>query len=341
MSLYESFLRPLAFQIDPETVHEKAMAVLARGLVSAPTFADPRLGQTRFGVRFPNPLGLAAGFDKNAQALDHWHRLGFGHVEVGTVTYLPQAGNPKPRLFRLPESKALINRMGFNNDGARVVAGRIAASRPRLPVGINLGKSKLTDLAEAAADYQKSYRLLRPFGDYFVVNVSSPNTPGLRTLQEKGPLREIFAALREVDSTKPLFVKIAPDLEFTALDDVLEVAIEARLAGLIATNTTISRADLPRDPNEAGGLSGAPLRSRSNAVLAHLARHVPPEMTLIGVGGIFTGDDLYEKLRLGAHMAQIYTGWIYGGPATIPRCLARLVQLMERDGVKSLAELRS
>ncbi|MGV3614009.1 MAG: quinone-dependent dihydroorotate dehydrogenase [Fimbriimonas sp.] len=340
MSLYESLVRPLAFRMDPERVHEMAMGMLQKGAFRARSFRDKRLEQSFFGVDFANPLGLAAGFDKNAVALEHWHQLGFGFVECGTVTAQAQPGNPKPRMFRIPEEKALINRLGFNNDGARTVAGRLAAARAHLPVGVNLGKSKVTPLEEAAADYQTSFRLLHPFGQYFVVNVSSPNTPGLRTLQEKGPLREIFAAMREVDAEKPLFVKVAPDLELSALDDVLEVAIEARLTGMIATNTTIRRDMLGRDPNEGGGLSGAPLKAKADATLAHLARKAPKEMILIGVGGIMTGDDVYDKIRLGAHLCQVYTGWIYSGPHMVPNCLERMVQLMDRDGVKSLDEVR-
>jgi dihydroorotate dehydrogenase len=340
MSLYESFLRPLAFKVDPERVHEMAMGMLQKGAFRARAFHDARLAQSYFGVDFPNPLGLAAGFDKNAVALEHWHQLGFGFVECGTVTCKAQPGNPKPRMFRIPEEKGLINRLGFNNDGARVVAGRLATAKPQIPVGVNLGKSKVTPLEEAAQDYQTSFRLLHPFGQYFVVNVSSPNTPGLRTLQEKGPLREIFAAMREVDAEKPLFVKVAPDLELTALDDVIEVATEAGLTGMIATNTTIARDMLARDPNEGGGLSGAPLKAKADATLAHVARHAPKEMVIVGVGGIMTGDDVYDKIRLGAHLCQVYTGWIYGGPHMVPTCMERLVQLMDRDGVKSLADLR-
>lgn len=340
MSFYASLVRPLAFQCDPERVHEWAMKLLARGIFRAREFTDARLEQTLFGVRFPNPLGLAAGFDKNALALDYWHQLGFGFVECGTVTYHPQPGNERPRLFRLPEHKALINRMGFNNDGARGVATRLAAAKPRIPVGVNLGKSKVTELADAPKDYQESFRLLHSFGDYFVVNVSSPNTPGLRALQEKGPLLEILAAIREVDAERPLFVKMAPDLELAALDDVIDVAHTARLTGLIATNTTISRDDLPSDPGQAGGLSGSPLKKKSNAFLAHLYKSCDREMILMGVGGIFTGADAYEKIALGAHLTQLYTGWIYGGPMMIPDALQELVQLMEREGVASLAELR-
>ena len=330
----------MAFTMDPERIHEMAMNMLQKGVFRARSFQDPRLAQTLFGVKFPNPLGLAAGFDKNAVALNHWHQLGFGFVEVGTVTYHAQPGNPKPRMFRVPEDRGLINRLGFNNEGAASVATRLASAKSSVPVGVNLGKSKITELADAANDYQESYRLLHSFGDYFVVNVSSPNTPGLRTLQEKGPLLEILSALREVDSKKPLFVKVAPDLEWDALDDVLAVAQEAKLTGLIATNTTIGRESITHDPGEAGGLSGAPLKIKADAVLAHLARSADPSLILIGVGGIMNGQDIYDKIRFGAHLCQIYTGWIYGGPHMVPDALEQLVMLMQRDGVKNLDELR-
>lgn len=324
MSLYESFLRPLAFQVDPETVHERAMWALSRGFLQAPAFHDPKLEQTLFGVKFPNPLGLAAGFDKNALAVNFWHKLGFGFVEVGTVTFHPQPGNPKPRLFRLPEEKGLINRLGFNNDGAQVVAGRLAESKPKIPVGINLGKSKITPLEEAAKDYAESFRLLRPFGDYFVVNVSSPNTPGLRELQGKDHLLAIFNQLREVDSTKPMFVKVAPDLAEPALDEVVEVALAMKLTGIVATNTTIRRDMLATNPQQEGGLSGRPVQAVSDQTLAYLKKQVGDDLILIGVGGIFDGKDLKRKLDLGAKLAQVYTGWIYGGPRMVPQALQAL-----------------
>ncbi len=316
------------------------MAALQKGIFRARQFQDPRLRQELFGVSFSNPLGLAAGFDKNAVALNYWDRLGFGFVECGTITFHAQPGNPRPRLFRLPEDKALINRMGFNNDGARAVATRIAEAKPKIPVGINLGKSKITELQDAAGDYQESYRLLHRLGDYFVVNVSSPNTPGLRSLQNKESLREIVAAMKEVDSSRPLFIKVAPDLEFAALDDVVDVALQAQVTGLVATNTTLSREGLMHDPGEAGGLSGQPLRERSSEVIRHLYRSMPRNMILMGVGGIFNGTHLYEKIRCGAHLCQVYTGWIYAGPHMAPDTLEQLVMLMQRDGVSSLAELR-
>jgi dihydroorotate dehydrogenase len=274
--------------------------------------------------------------------LNHWHKLGFGFVEVGTITYHPQPGNPKPRMFRLPEDNALINRLGFNNQGAEVAATRIRAARSPVPFGINLGKSKVTPLEEAARDYEQSYRLLHELGSYFVVNVSSPNTPGLRSLQEKGALVEILAKLKEADASRPLFVKIAPDLETHAIDEVIEVAHEQKLTGLIATNTTISRDAIPEERREQaraleGGLSGAPLKQRSDEVLRYLHGACDKNMILIGVGGIFTGRDLYDKIAAGAHLAQIYTGFVYGGPNTCWRVLSEFLELLER---KSLEEIR-
>lgn len=335
MGLYASLIRPLAFLLDPETVHHFALRVIASGWVSSPRYYDERMRQTLFGVDFPNPLGLAAGFDKNAHAIERWAGLGFGFAEVGTITRLPQPGNDRPRLFRLPADRALINRMGFNNEGAEAIAARLAQSHPTIPIGVNLGKSKATELARAPEDYRESFRLLRSFGAYFVVNVSSPNTPGLRSLQERGPLLEIIDAIRAVAEV-PLFVKVSPDLEPAALDEVIEVAQERGLTGLIATNTTLSR---PAPSPEAGGLSGAPLRELANRSTAQIARSAP-ELVLIAAGGIFNGDDVYEKISLGAHLAQIYTGWVYGGPGAVPRILRELAKRMDREGLAGLSDLR-
>jgi dihydroorotate dehydrogenase len=341
VGLYKSILRPLAFQVDPEAAHNLAMSFLEKGLISAHRFENPALRQILFGVEFANPIGLAAGFDKNALAVSHWHRLGFGYVECGTVTWHPQPGNPQPRMFRLPEDQAVINRMGFNNHGAKLVAERLKSAHPKIPVGVNLGKSKITELPDAPQDYAQSFRELQNYGDYFVVNVSSPNTPGLRGLQERGPLLEIIRAIQEIDRTKPLFVKIAPDLEWDAVDDVIAVAQETSLTGIIAVNTTIARTGIRRDPNQAGGLSGKPLRDRALAVLRHLKANCGPECVLIGVGGIMDGDDAYERLRAGAHLIQLYTGWIYGGPNTVPEMLRRIAERMQQDGVSTLAGLRA
>ena len=342
MDFYGSFLRPIAFRFDPEKIHERAMGTIERGIMRCRDFHDDRLAVEAFGVKFKHPLGLAAGFDKNAVAVSHWHKLGFSHVELGTITFHAQPGNPRPRLFRLPEDRAIINRMGFNNDGADAIAARLSGSNPQIPIGINLGKSKITELADAPEDYRESYRRLSSFGQYFVVNVSSPNTPGLRSLQEKGPLLDILRAMDEIDSTKPRFIKVAPDLELSARDEVLEVAVESKATGLIATNTTISRPDnlLGQSRNEAGGLSGKPVRDLSDRVLAHIAKQAPSDMVLIGVGGIFDAEDVWRKISLGAHLAQVYTGWIYGGPHMVANVMEGVVARMDREGVKSLAEIR-
>ncbi len=349
VDLYASILRPVAFRLDPEKAHNLAMSLIQKGLIpgrSTPLEKDP---VDLFGVHFPNRIGLAAGLDKNAVALDQWHKFGFGYVEIGTITWHAQPGNDKPRMFRLPSDKALINRMGFNNHGAIAVAERLSNSASRIPVGINLGKSKITPLEEAHDDYKKSYEVLQSFGDYFVVNVSSPNTPGLRSLQDADSLRRIFQTLREVNDKRPLFVKVAPDLEDEAINDVLKVAVEANLTGIIATNTTISRDMLPGlaaptsrhisnsllggglsgtnginrniTANQQGGLSGAPLLQRSNEVLARLKSNAPDNLILIGVGGIFTAEDYKSKRENGADLVQLYTGWIYGGPALVPKLL--------------------
>jgi dihydroorotate dehydrogenase len=339
-TFYERVLRPLAFKLDPEWVHYRAMDLLSRGLIRSEIIEDPRLAVTAAGLKFANPMGLAAGFDKNAVAVSQWHRVGFGHAELGTVTRHAQPGNPRPRLFRLPADRAILNRMGFNNDGADAMATHLEQKGAAIPIGINLGKSKITELADAASDYAYSYRRLQSFGDYFVVNVSSPNTPGLRGLQEKGPLGEIFAAINEIDSTRPLFVKTAPDLTFPALDDVIEVALAHGLKGMILTNTTLSREGLATRIDEAGGISGRPVFELSNQHLAYAFRSVPADFALIGVGGVFDGEDVYRKIRLGANLTQVYTGWIYGGPGMVPRSLRQLLALMARDGVKSLAEIR-
>lgn len=316
-----NLLRSLLFTLDPETAHNLALAAVAKGAVRAPQISLP---VSAFGVTFPNPVGLAAGFDKNGIALNQWRQLGFGFVEVGTVTRHAQPGNPKPRMFRLPESKAIINRLGFNNEGADALAQRLERADPGIPVGINLGKSKITPLEEAAEDYAYSFQRLRAYGQYFVVNVSSPNTPGLRSLQDKGPLTKILWRLREIDAHAPLLVKIAPDLDESGLEDVLEVARDFQLAGLIATNTTLRRDVLPRDPQIEGGLSGAPLRDRADEVLGYLRKHGPEDLTLIGVGGIMNGQDARRKRALGAQLVQVYSGWVYGGPRFIPELVTAL-----------------
>ncbi|HWC83758.1 MAG TPA: quinone-dependent dihydroorotate dehydrogenase [Pseudonocardiaceae bacterium] len=334
--LYSRVVRPALFSLgsgDPEVAHERTVAALARA-GAAPALIGPlrrwfggSAPRTVFGVRFANPVGLAAGMDKNGIAIPGWAALGFGHVEVGTVTWHPQPGNPRPRLYRLPASHALINRMGFNNLGAQALAQRLAAlGRAPLPVGISIGKSKITPVAEAVEDYRNSLRALYPHGDYFAVNVSSPNTPGLRGLQDRGLLDELVTALRaEADTLaggedpKPLLVKIAPDLTDRAIGEVLEVCLARGVAGVIATNTTLSRnglaaADTPL-AEQTGGLSGRPLAERAREVVSLV--HKESGLPVIGVGGIDTPADALRMLDAGAGLVQIYTGFIYAGPGLV------------------------
>jgi dihydroorotate dehydrogenase len=334
VTVFERVVRPALFRIgggDAEAAHEwmlrrlaalsdrpAALAALrARYVVPAP--------RTVFGVDFPNPVGLAAGMDKDAVALPAWPALGFGFVEVGTVTAEPQSGNPRPRLFRLTASEAVINRMGFNNAGAEALADRLAAlPRPLgAPLGISLGKSKATPLDWAAEDYLTSYRLLRDHGDYFAVNVSSPNTPGLRELQDRGHLDALLAALV---GDKPILVKIAPDLTEPAIAEALDVCLARGAAGVIATNTTIRRdglaaADRARGA-ETGGLSGRPLAARARAVVAFIHRETAGRLPIIGVGGITGTDEAARMVDAGASLVQLYTGFIYHGPALV-RAAAR------------------
>lgn len=304
-------------------------------------------------VVFKNPMGLAAGFDKNGTASGVWSSFGFGYAELGTVTLIPQPGNPTPRLFRLLADYAALNRMGFNNDGAATMATALTAAlqrQPRsMPVGINLGKSKVTPLEEAAADYLGSFRLLKELGDYFVVNVSSPNTPGLRTLQDAPMLSAILSALQQENqnANKPILVKIAPDLEWDAILDVLDVTLSHNLAGIIATNTTISREGLKTEilretgnliKDEAGGISGLPLKKRSTEVIRFIRKETKGKLPIMGVGGIFTPDDAWEKITAGACLLQTYTGWIYQGPFMVKRILEGLLAKLEERGLSNISE---
>ena len=298
-----------------------------RGLAAAP---DPRLERTVFGVRFPSPVGLAAGFDKNALALPAWEALGFGFAEIGTVTAHAQPGNPRPRMFRLPELEAVVNRLGFNNEGADAIAARLGALKqsgrwPSIPVGVNLGKSKVTPLEEATADYVSSFSKLRPFGDYFVLNVSSPNTPGLRKLQDKAALESLLAAVQAAnDARQPLLLKIAPDLEWSAIEEIVGLVEAHRLSGIIATNTTIDHSCVPEARREQGGLSGQPLKKRSLEVLRFLARHT--KLPVVSVGGIGSADDALERFDAGAALVQIYTGLVYEGPGLVRNILRALAR---------------
>jgi dihydroorotate dehydrogenase len=282
--------------------------------------ATPQKTTKLFGLTFPNPVGLAAGMDKNASALRAWEALGFGFIEAGTITALAQPGNPKPRCFRYPSQHALINRMGFNNAGASAAAVRLARQKasgrwPRVPVGINIGKSKLTPNEQAASDYATSYKLLLPFGDYFVVNVSSPNTPNLRALQDRDSLAEIIRTLKRINNVKPLLVKIAPDLTDEAVRDIAALAESEHLAGLIATNTTLDHRSVPKDSDQQGGLSGTPLCQRSTEVL-RILRSVT-NLPIIASGGIMDASSAHAKLEAGANLVQLYTGFVYHGPQLI------------------------
>lgn len=324
MNIYRGILRPLLFKLDPETAHHFALNMLATTPPALLKFFFCNGSKDRpcqaFGLTFKNPVGLAAGLDKNAVALPAWEALGFGFVEIGTITALGQPGNERPRMFRYPKKRALVNRMGFNNDGAEAVAARLANLRasgrwPKIPIGINLGKSKVTSLDDAPADYLTSLRHLKTHGDYFVVNVSSPNTPGLRDLQEVGRLQKIFKVLREEAPEKPLLVKIAPDLAESQAVEIAQLAEAEGLAGLIATNTTIDHSVLKPEEDQQGGLSGAPLTAKSTEILAALKART--RLPIIGSGGVMDGGSAAAKFQAGASLVQIYTGFIYRGPRLI------------------------
>ncbi len=298
-------------------------------------FEHPALAREVFGIRFPNPIGLAAGFDKEASFYREMGQLGFGFVEIGTVTPKGQPGNPKPRLFRLKKDRAIINRMGFNNAGLAAAQGRLRSRKPGLIIGGNIGKNKLTPNEKAVDDYLTTFEGLYDLVDYFVVNVSSPNTPNLRALQEKGPLLQLLKELQIRNSAKPevrpILLKIAPDLSNEQLDDIIEIVQETGIAGVIATNTTIAREPLQSDPAEvdrigAGGLSGAPLRQRATEVIAYLHDKSRGAFPIIGVGGIDSPEAALEKLRAGASLIQVYSGFIYEGPALLRDIKKRLVE---------------
>lgn len=349
--------RPVLFRFDAEKVHEMALRRLegagrserlTKILRSRYFMEDPRLAQELWGVRFPNPVGIAAGFDKNARLVDTLPHLGFGFVEIGTVTSEAQAGNPKPRMFRLPKDRALINRLGFNNDGADIVSSRLAKSGPfMVPVGINIGKARKVPNAEATADYVKTFEKLFPYGSYFVVNVSSPNTPGLRDLQMREAIDELVRALKaknlelskaQGSKPRPLLVKVSPDLLPKDLEGFIQVAVEQRLDGIIATNTTTGRVGLSQPTTQEGGLSGAPLRERATRMIRDIANATDSRIPIIGVGGVFTAEDAWEKIVNGASLIQLYTGFIYGGPATASRINEGLVDLMDQNKVEHLAD---
>jgi dihydroorotate dehydrogenase len=388
LDIYQLGLRPLLFSVlkaDAEWLHNRTLQILeiASRSQSNPATShilsrcqqsfgveDARLQQCLWGLSFKNPVGLAAGFDKNGVATGIWENFGFGFAELGTVTCQPQPGNPLPRLFRLSADSAALNRMGFNNQGAAAMAARFekagkqgksesksqeskfdsSSSMPQstFPLGINLGKSKVTPLEQAAADYLESFKLLKDWGDYFVVNVSSPNTPGLRSLQDAAQLSTILETLQQENhGIKPILVKIAPDLEWEAIASILDLAKTYQLAGIIATNTTIRRDGLTTKvlaetgkpiSEEAGGISGVPVRQRSTEVIRFIWKQTKGELPIIGVGGIFTADDAWEKIIAGASLIQVYTGWVYEGPWMVRRILEGLVKKLEENDFNSISE---
>ncbi|MBI2089746.1 MAG: quinone-dependent dihydroorotate dehydrogenase [Deltaproteobacteria bacterium] len=356
--LYKTLLRPLLFLRDPEKAHDQTLSLISSlSFLEAPLewlFAvkDARL-EVRVGpLTLPNPVGLAAGFDKNAIAVKTWPGFGFGFIEIGAVTAHPQPGQPRPRLFRLPKDEALINRLGFNNDGAEAIAAKLealsAGERKRIPVGINIGRSKVVETKDAAADYLFTFEKLFPFGDFFTVNVSSPNTPGLRDLQEKSLLRDLLQAIQDKNremagksktQEKPIWVKIAPDMDFSQVDDIIDVAQSEKVAGIIATNATaFLREKLVTPTHEPGGLSGKPLKALATSFIRYIYQATRGRLPIIGVGGIFTAEDAYEKIQAGASAVQILTGFVYEGPCAVKRINRGLLRLMDRDGFKNISE---
>ncbi len=326
-------LRRILFLLAPEQIHSIMFALLKIRLVQTVLrliyHRDyPQLSREVFGLQFPNPVGLAAGFDKNADVPDAFAAMGFGFVEIGTVTPLAQPGNPQPRLIRLKKDRALINRMGFNNEGVETAVANLKRRRSTVLIGGNIGKNKITANENALNDYRLAFEALYPVVDYFVVNVSSPNTPGLRELQEREPLKKILGSLQQLNAakvvTRPILLKIAPDLTDSQLDDIIAIVAETGIAGVIATNTTVARDGLKTDADTvaemgAGGLSGAPLRQRSTEVIRYLVAHSGDAFPVIAAGGIMSAEDALEKLDAGAKLVQIYTGLVYEGPALIKR----------------------
>ncbi|OGR85101.1 MAG: dihydroorotate dehydrogenase (quinone) [Elusimicrobia bacterium RIFCSPLOWO2_01_FULL_54_10] len=354
MKIYSTLIRPFLFTLEPERAHRTVFEflkliqhvpsikkVLARRYV----IEHRALESSHFGCHFKNPVGVAAGFDKNCEIFDVLPCFGFGFVECGTVTAKDQSGNPGPRMFRLVRDTALINRLGFNNHGADWVEERFKKTpAPEVPLGINIGKSKVTDLARAAEDYCYTFEKLFSFGDYFVVNVSSPNTPGLRELEKNlTPLLRALKALNlkltgKSGTLKPIFVKVSPDMSPGDLEEAVGSCIKNEVTGIIATNTTLAR-DMVHlaDPVE-GGLSGKPLRRKSTETLKTIYRQAKGRLTLIGVGGIFSAQDAYDKILAGASLVQLYTGWVYGGPSTVTDINRGLIELLEKDGFKNVQE---
>ena len=337
--MYKSLVRKILFQFDPEKIHHFSFSMI-KGMMKVPfipgitksifKIEDPRLERKLFGLTFKNPVGLAAGFDKNALLFDEFSNYGFGFIEVGTVTPKPQPGNPKKRIFRLKADEALINRMGFNNDGVDVVVERLRHRKTDVIIGGNIGKNKVTPNENAIDDYLICFEKLFQVVDYFVVNVSSPNTPNLRALQDKEPLTELLQTLQtenlKKEQPKPILLKIAPDLTDSQLMDIIDIINTTKIAGVIATNTTISREGLQSEyKNETGGLSGKPVKDRSTEVIRFLAEKSGKSFPIIGVGGIHSADDAKEKLEAGADLIQLYTGFIYEGPGLVKKINKSLI----------------
>ncbi|MDX2253909.1 MAG: quinone-dependent dihydroorotate dehydrogenase [Pseudanabaenaceae cyanobacterium bins.39] len=358
---YRYGAKPVLFALNPETAHHISIATCRQISTSPPLqriakslfgYSDPRLAQTLWNLPFANPVGLAAGFDKNAEAIGAWECLGFGFAEVGTITAHAQSGNPQPRLFRLPSDRAVLNRMGFNNYGAAAVAAHLQnyfqSHQIQIPLGINLGKSKITELADAKFDYAESLRSLYPFGDYFVVNVSSPNTPNLRDLQATDQLCGILETLQPINSDhKPIFVKIAPDLNDADIIAVVNASQRYGIAGIIATNTTISRQNLQTThiamtgkpvTEEAGGISGQPVRDRSLEVIRLIWTSTNGKLPIIGVGGIASAEDAWQKITAGASLVQVYTGLVYEGPTLVKQILQGLVAKLEAHSLTNIQQ---
>jgi len=354
---YKTLIRPLLFLKDAEKTHEQTLSLLSHltlfngALEPLCRVEDERLRVRLGSLTFSNPVGLAAGFDKNAVALKILPGFGFGFIEIGAVTALAQPGNPKPRLFRLPKDRALINRLGFNNEGVDAISERLArwqkrGELPRIPVGINIGRSKLVENRDAVADYLFTFERLFPYGDYFTLNVSSPNTPNLRDLQERAHLQALLEAVRERNreiatlrkiEPKPILVKIAPDMEINQLDDIIEVLQSQQVNAIIATNATAFLRDgLITRTDEPGGLSGKPLKARATEFIRHIYEVTQGKLPIIGSGGIFTPEDAYEKITAGAAAVQVYTGFVYEGPALVRKINRGLLNLLHRDGFRDI-----
>lgn len=352
--VYRSLLRPVLFSLPPETAHHLALSSLSlikpfKSFVAREF--ETNLPVKRFGLVFPNPIGLAAGFDKDGVALPQLAALGFGHIEAGTVTYHAQPGNPRPRLFRLPKDRALINRAGFNNEGAANFARRVAANRPTCVLGVSIGKSKITAIDNAVEDYLASFNLIYDVADYVAVNVSSPNTPQLRELQQAEQLTALLTSLQKRNlelqkqkqrpATIPLLVKLSPDLNRRELELIVDVIVRLQIDGIIATNTTVSRDNLHSTASEVaacgdGGLSGLPLKTRSSQKISELYQLTKGNIPIIGVGGVFTGEDAWEKIAAGASLVQLYTGFIYQGPRVAQRINQGLLDIMRRNGFEKV-----